>query len=106
MMAALENFLQMAASSKILFLGDMFEVGETAATEHQNTVDFIERHDIGFTYLIGAHFYGTTVNSEKIKKFRHFEDFKFDFENQPLNKSNMLIKASRGMALERILDLL
>jgi len=106
MMAALENFHQMPASAKILFLGDMFEVGETASTEHQNTVDFIERYSIGHAYLIGENFYETRVNSEKIKKFRNFEDLKFDLENQNLIKSNILIKASRGMALERILDLL
>src|SRR5690554_2047202 len=47
MMAALENFRQTAGKSKIMILGDMFELGKDAVKEHQNIVDFISNNPFG-----------------------------------------------------------
>ncbi|MGC1633302.1 MAG: UDP-N-acetylmuramoyl-tripeptide--D-alanyl-D-alanine ligase [Gelidibacter sp.] len=106
MMAALENFKQLQQRHKVIFLGDMFELGQTAESEHQFIVDYLEKNDLGAVYLIGKNFFKTKVNLEKIKKHETFDDLKLYLQNHTLKDSFLLIKGSRGMALERILELL
>ncbi|HUH28669.1 UDP-N-acetylmuramoyl-tripeptide--D-alanyl-D-alanine ligase [Gelidibacter sp.] len=106
MMAALENFKQLHQENKIIFLGDMFELGNTAETEHQSIVDYLEENALGEIYLIGENFYKTNVKQTHIKKFQTFDRLKAYVQEHPIKDSFLLIKGSRGMALERILELL
>ncbi len=103
MKVALENFDTMQGDNKIAFLGDMFELGETAATEHKIIADLAKQMSFDDVYLIGENF--NAVNTS-LKTFESFEAVEtFLKKNQlPLN-STLLIKGSRGMALERLLDL-
>lgn len=105
MMAALENFKQLHQEGKTIFLGDMFELGPTAASEHQFIVDYLEKNDLGRIYLIGKNFFKTEVKNENIQKFETFDDLKSNLQNHPIKNSFILIKGSRGMALERILEI-
>ncbi|QIE60324.1 UDP-N-acetylmuramoyl-tripeptide--D-alanyl-D-alanine ligase [Rasiella rasia] len=106
MLAALENLQQTEADKKVLILGDMFELGLAASEEHQNIVDFITENKIGTTYLVGENFSRTQTKTSNIKTFATFEDLKKDLLNTKIASSYILIKGSRGMALERVLDLL
>lgn len=106
MLAALENFKQLNRDNKMLFLGDMFELGATAEFEHQQIVNFIEENSLAETFLIGQNFFKTTTNNSNIRKFKRFEDLKNQLQKSPITNKFMLIKGSRGMALERILELL
>ncbi|QNK76241.1 UDP-N-acetylmuramoyl-tripeptide--D-alanyl-D-alanine ligase [Winogradskyella sp. PAMC22761] len=103
MLAALKNFKQLDAKNKYLFLGDMFELGTEAAKEHQAIVDFITLNFDNNIYIIGNNFYKTNTTSS-FHKFRKFEDLKELLKSLQLNNTSVLIKGSRGMALERILD--
>ena len=105
MLAALKNIKQLQAENKYLFLGDMFELGSDAEKEHQDIVNFIEINFKNNVYLIGKNFYKTT-SKEGIQKFSSFEDLKPLLQDLQLKNSTVLIKGSRGMALERILELL
>lgn len=105
MQAALENFIKLDADKKYLFLGDMFELGEEAKKEHQTIVNFIELHFNENIYLVGENFYNTNINSTT-KKFATFEDLKTELKLKTISNSTILIKGSRGMALERILDII
>ncbi len=106
MLAALENFKQSKARNKVLFLGDMFELGKEAPFEHQKIVDYIEEHLAANVHLIGGNFYKTKVTKSFIKKFETFDDLKSYLETNKINQSQILIKGSRGMALERTLQYL
>lgn len=106
MMAALENFKQSTIPNKVLFLGDMFELGKDAPIEHQNIVNYIEEHLTAPVNLIGSNFYKTQVHKPYIKKFETFEDLKSHLKASELNNAFILVKGSRGMALERVLELL
>lgn len=105
MKAALENFIQSTGKLKTLFLGDMFELGPDADEEHQNIASFLEKHFKGTSYLIGESFNNTTINALSIHKFKTFEDLKSSLHKKSIKNQYILIKASRGMALERILEL-
>jgi len=104
MKVALENFSDLTDVSKIAILGDMFELGPEAESEHQKIVEQVERSNIGAVYLLGNYFYNLDIINSKIKKFISFEEFKEKFKNTSIQNSTILIKASRGMALERILE--
>lgn len=106
MMAALENFKQAKGENKIMFLGDMFELGKEAEAEHQNIVDFLVNNPFGTVFLVGSNFFKATSQVSHIKQFETFDDLKRELENNSPKNATILIKASRGMALERILDLI
>ena len=104
MMAALQNAISQRASHKMLILGDMFELGDTAAMEHQAIVDFLTSANIDRVYLVGTNFYKTEISTSHIEKFESFDSFKNHFETTENMADFILIKGSRGMALERVLD--
>lgn len=106
MIAALENFKQSKNKTKVLFLGDMFELGNAAEYEHQTIVDYLKENNIGEVYLIGKNFYNTNIKDTRFKKFETFEDLKKELQIKTIRDSFILIKGSRGMALERILEIL
>jgi UDP-N-acetylmuramoyl-tripeptide--D-alanyl-D-alanine ligase len=103
MRAALENFYLMKAKRKALIIGDMFELGNTAAEEHQAIADLANELQFDETYLVGENFYTTKTS---LNKFKSFDALKEHLIKNPLEKASMLIKGSRGMALERVLDIL
>lgn len=104
MKVALENFYQIEGTIKVIILGDMFELGETSLAEHQAIADLVTNFNFEQVYLIGQHF--SSVNFSKANQFKTFEDFKNNFDASKIEHSTILIKGSRGMALERVLDLL
>jgi UDP-N-acetylmuramoyl-tripeptide--D-alanyl-D-alanine ligase len=103
MQAALENFKNLEASSKIAILGDMFELGEAAVDEHQKIAEFAEELNLKLVFLIGELFSKTATNDSI--KFIDFDTFKNNYNSTEFSNSTLLIKGSRGMKLERILDL-
>ena len=105
MLAALKNLKQLDTANKYLFLGDMFELGDAAPFEHQAIVDYIETNFGNHIFLIGENFFKTKTE-ETTHKFSRFEDLKPQLKALELKEATLLIKGSRGMALERILEIL
>ena len=84
----------------------MFELGDHAEKEHQEITSFLDEHHFGRSYLIGENFFKTSTKDQNFKQFKNFEDLKDHLKSRSFENSTILIKASRGMALERILELL
>ncbi|MEO2062606.1 MAG: UDP-N-acetylmuramoyl-tripeptide--D-alanyl-D-alanine ligase [Christiangramia sp.] len=105
MQAALDNFSKLKTSKeKIVILGDMFELGPSAATEHQVIVNFVENAGFSEAYLLGENFRNTTTSNNTTFKFRDMEALKKHTSEINYKNCYFLIKGSRGMALERVLD--
>lgn len=104
MKVAIENFAELKADNKLLIIGDMFELGEYAAAEHQKISDLIAAKKITDVILIGPEFAKTTKND-----FRSFittdEALTYLKEHKQKDKT-ILIKGSRGMKLEILKDTL
>jgi len=103
MKAALESFQKTRGRHKILFLGDMFELGNEAEKEHQQIANLAKNLRFENVYLVGENFFKTKTDYQKYKSF---ESLKKYLERASLSESSILIKGSRGMALERILEIL
>ncbi|HEV8080718.1 MAG TPA: UDP-N-acetylmuramoyl-tripeptide--D-alanyl-D-alanine ligase [Chitinophagaceae bacterium] len=101
MKAAIENFAQMPGTNKILFIGSMMELGERSKKEHEELIRLIEKYKWSNVILVGNNF----------KNIRH-SYFYFDdaskakswIDNQQLENSQILIKGSRSMEMEKILE--
>jgi UDP-N-acetylmuramoyl-tripeptide--D-alanyl-D-alanine ligase len=103
MEVALENFSKLKKASKVVILGDMFELGKQSAIEHQAIVNIADAFCFSQTLYVGEHFYKTITQN---KQFRNFEDLKAYITANPLKQKSILIKGSRGMQLERILAII
>lgn len=102
---ALLNFIQLDGDHKIAILGDMFELGNEGAKEHKLTIESLLPTNIQ-VYFVGKHFYKAKIANPRFKFYEDFESFAEAFRHQSINKATILIKGSRGMALERTLELL
>lgn len=103
---ALKNFFQLKKDPKIAILGDMFELGDDSFEEHQKIIQIcLEKNDIEF-YLIGKHFFQSKIKTKHIHFFEDFDSFQNYLKTKNIQNSLILIKGSRGMALERSLELL
>lgn len=101
--AALKSFKTMDDEKKVVILGDMFELGDDAINEHQAIADLLKSLKFSAVYLVGSHFYKTNTN---LPKFESFEDLKTALTGVPIYDASILIKGSRGMALERLLEVI
>ena len=106
MTAAIMNFIQLDKANKIVILGDMFELGNESLSEHKKIIELLENESEITTYFIGKDFYANKLNCNHITFFEDFNSFANFLSERKLTNSLLLIKGSRGMALEKSLELL
>ncbi|MBA4154091.1 UDP-N-acetylmuramoyl-tripeptide--D-alanyl-D-alanine ligase [Flavobacterium sp.] len=103
---ALDNFIQLKKANKVIIIGDMFELGDESKKEHQTIVNKLISQ-VDFTcFLIGKEFYNSKIENKYLSFFLSFEDFSIFLKENKFENDFILIKGSRGMALERTLDFL
>jgi UDP-N-acetylmuramoyl-tripeptide--D-alanyl-D-alanine ligase len=106
MAVAIDNFVQLDNSSKLMILGDMFELGQDSLEEHQAVVSRLASVKECNSFLIGSDFYACRIEEKHLKFFKSFENFSDYFKSLDIENATILIKGSRGMALERVLELI
>lgn len=104
MKVAVENFLNLKENSKMMILGDMFELGKESLKEHKNIVSLLENQSGIEVFFVGNDFYSNQIPNENIRFFKSFDELKDYFSDKKITNQNILIKGSRGMALERFLE--
>jgi UDP-N-acetylmuramoyl-tripeptide--D-alanyl-D-alanine ligase len=109
MAVAIENLGKLAAGHKVLVLGDMFEMGDEAAAEHEAIVCKALETDVDERFFIGQEFAGSWKPKAGGRKSAAFyatvEEAIEALKANPVRNSTVLIKGSRGMALERLVEL-
>lgn len=103
MHAALENFDHMDISHKVLILGDMNELGTDSDLEHQKVADYISHHNFDKVLFVGENF--SRINTD-YPRFKKLEDLKAYLADNPIEDSYILLKGSRGIQLEKCIDVL
>lgn len=106
MQAAISHFAETENEPKILILGDMFELGDLSAAEHEALGKLIASFSFEKVLLIGEHMQHALTH---LPKAFYFPD-KFGLHNwlqdHPIKSSYLLVKGSRGIQLESVLPFL
>lgn len=104
MLVALENFLHLAKTNKVIIIGDMFELGKESIEEHKSIVEYLKNEEETICHFIGKDFYSNIDNKNNHFFYKDFESFVSFLNKNHFSNKTILIKGSRGMALERVLD--
>jgi len=99
---ALRNFEAMPANQKVAIIGDMLELGEFSTSEHQGIVSLLKTLSFNGVVLIGPEF-GKVCSGSGFLHFNTAAEAKEWFQTQHFEQTHILLKGSRGMALEKIL---
>ncbi len=102
MKAAIESFKLLKDSHKTVVLGDMFELGQYSEAEHQNIANLVSQANFERVIFLGDNFFKTNTDKPKFSNYNELK--KYLLEN-PIINSTILIKGSRGIALERAVEL-
>ncbi|MCQ2334221.1 MAG: UDP-N-acetylmuramoyl-tripeptide--D-alanyl-D-alanine ligase [Paludibacteraceae bacterium] len=86
-----------------LILGDMRELGEYSASEHQALVDLIATKSFKHVYLVGTEF-GKTTAPVEYQRFENVEALKEHLAKSPLIGCHILLKGSHGIHLEKLIE--
>lgn len=105
MTAALNNIAALSADHKTVIIGDMFELGNESAAQHQKIATEAASVSADILILIGKEFYKLKDQLSGCFFNTPAEAQLFLTEN-PIKNSLVLLKGSRGMALEQLLPLL
>ncbi|MDR0969289.1 MAG: UDP-N-acetylmuramoyl-tripeptide--D-alanyl-D-alanine ligase [Lentimicrobiaceae bacterium] len=101
----IRGFNEMKGTKKMVILGDMFELGMYSENEHREIVKLVDSFHFEEIFLVGKNF----SNVAKVKQIKTFETTEalcaFFGSNKPRGFS-ILIKGSRGMALEKLIPYL
>lgn len=103
MKLAIENFSKIHTENKILILGAMMELGTESKKEHEAIVSLIKNYTWKNVILVGGDFENSS------EPFMYFKDAGTAAEwlkQQKPENSSILIKGSRSMKMETILDVL
>ncbi|MCZ2101887.1 MAG: UDP-N-acetylmuramoyl-tripeptide--D-alanyl-D-alanine ligase [Chitinophagales bacterium] len=102
MKASIESFVKMGGE-QVIVLGDMFELGTYAKEEHAAVLDLIDNYVFVDKIFIGAAFLSVSQGHSG-HFFKDIDTAKAYFRNCHFHNKNILLKGSRGIAVERILE--
>lgn len=107
MLAALQNFERMQVKHKVLILGEMKELGPDSGIEHQRIIDYIQHHDFNRVFLVGENFKPTELQPNwQFTNFKDINELLEYLQKNPIQNNYVLLKGSRGVQLEKAIDLL
>ncbi len=92
---------------KTYILGDMFELGKESYKEHRAIINLIEKTNYDKVFFIGKEFFKAKKDdNNKISYYTDVESFLNNNSNlaKELQNHSILVKGSRGMALEQLLE--
>jgi UDP-N-acetylmuramoyl-tripeptide--D-alanyl-D-alanine ligase len=110
MFVAIENMDKVQASHKVMILGDMFEMGLESAVEHTAVIEKAMSANVDERIFIGKDFSSQQTEVENTNLinttfYMTAEDAIIGLKTNPITNATILIKGSRGMALERLVEL-
>lgn len=100
MQSALESFISNTQKNKLAILGDMLELGSESFIEHAKILEMCSDQKLNFI-TVGLNFQKVNPNG-----FESISDLENYLIKNPIKEKSILLKGSRGIALEKIVGLL
>ena len=104
MQSAVTSFINMDAINKVLILGDMLELGEVSEVKHAEILDYLNEENVNY-FTVGPLFFALT-NNKSTQKFLNVNESISFFKKSTLTDYFILLKGSRGIALENLIPYL
>lgn len=105
MQASIESFVTMFPSPRFLVLGDMLELGHQSDEEHVSILEQTKKHPFDVVFLVGPIFTKAAQNFPYLTFPDTGELCRYLTQN-PIETGAILVKGSRGIQLERVLEIL
>ncbi|MCU0461876.1 MAG: UDP-N-acetylmuramoyl-tripeptide--D-alanyl-D-alanine ligase [Bacteroidales bacterium] len=105
MQKAIESFASVKSEKRVCILGDMLELGDKSEEEHTAIHKVLSDHNLRDVILVGPVFCKVSAGF-RFKTFRDINRLKEYLKAKPLKGCHILIKGSRGIALEQLYDIL
>jgi UDP-N-acetylmuramoyl-tripeptide--D-alanyl-D-alanine ligase len=105
MRRAIEAFIENEAGNSLLILGDMLELGLRSREEHLGILRTLNSRGISNVLLVGLEFKSLSVEFG-YKSFETVDELRDYIKAHPVKASQILVKGSRGIRLEKIYDLI
>ncbi|MDR2773287.1 MAG: UDP-N-acetylmuramoyl-tripeptide--D-alanyl-D-alanine ligase [Tannerella sp.] len=89
------------SSQKAVILGDMLELGEESPKMHEEIISLVNKCGFNKVLLCGERFYAA---GQTYTRFKTVDELNKHLKTTPLKGYEILIKGSRGIHLENIID--
>jgi UDP-N-acetylmuramoyl-tripeptide--D-alanyl-D-alanine ligase len=106
MEAAINNLAAMKAAKKVAILGDMFELEEEAVREHQRIGEIVKAKNFYQVYLCGKLMKSAKEIFNEAQYFETKDQLANALKENPVQGATILVKASRGIGLETVVEFL
>ena len=105
MKLSLDSFAKSDKQIKGVVIGDMFELGLYSDVEHKKIVEHIANQNFNCVIFIGNRFKKALENTDiKYYWFPDTDSARIWFVNQKFDNYIFLLKGSRGMKIEKMLE--
>ena len=100
MRAMLTAFAKQDYKNKLCILGDMLELGAFCKKEHKSIIQLTQK--LGLETI----FIGNEFSNIEESAFKNTDEFSELLKKNPIKNRTVLIKGSRGITLEKLVELL
>ena len=100
MKAMLNSFSNQKYKNKLCILGDMLELGKESIKEHQHIIK------LTIKLKLDCLFVGEIFNSLTENGFKNRNELAAEIQKKNINKRTILLKGSRGIGLEKLIETL
>ncbi|MCL2026856.1 MAG: UDP-N-acetylmuramoyl-tripeptide--D-alanyl-D-alanine ligase [Bacteroidales bacterium] len=104
MAVALESFAALDFEKKFFVLGDMLELGHESLVEHQRIFSLVQKLGLNEGVFVGKNF--QSLSSGHTATFENAEEARSFLNRQMFDRYLFLIKGSRSIHLETVIDVL
>ncbi|HLW39741.1 MAG TPA: UDP-N-acetylmuramoyl-tripeptide--D-alanyl-D-alanine ligase [Brumimicrobium sp.] len=102
--AALKNFSALEIKNKLFIIGDMLELGEDTLQYHQEIIEYTK--ELGLQGVFVGKLFDELADKNNVLAFTNVEKAKAFFKTAHPKNNLILLKGSRGIGLEKLVEIL
>ena len=103
MISAINSLIEKQGNKSVI-LGDMFELGNQSEKEHHDLIDFCVKNNFENIFLIGNEFFKQKDKFEIPFFYKTKDELNKHIKKFPITSKYILIKGSRGMRMENLIN--